>query len=202
MKKSKNINPDITRWNRKYRELESEPDWTPEPELVEFSDQIRGSGLALDLACGAGKNALYLARLGYDVIAMDAALEGLRRCAQAAHWERLTVHPACVDLERYPLPESRFDLIIVVRYLNRALFPAIQTALKPGGLLFYKTFNRNFLQQKPGFNPDYVLRPGELVKSFSDLEIFESSDGEHASTSFIIARNSRLVISSWNTITL
>lgn len=183
--------PDRKRWNRKYRRREEGPDWTPDPGLAELGDIAQGGkagGLALDLACGTGRNALHLACLGYRVVALDVSTEALHRCAREAEKRGLAVHPLCADLDQWPLPESRFDLVVVVRYLDRDLFPAIESALKPGGLLFYKTFNRRFLAERPAFNPDYLLEEGELESAFPGLEILQSNRSSGESMSFILAR--------------
>lgn len=61
-------------------------------------------------------------------------------------------------------------------YLNRALFPALVQTLRPGGLLLYKTFNTNMLRTRPGFNPDYLLDPGELARLLSALAPLQTND--------------------------
>jgi SAM-dependent methyltransferase len=79
-----------------------------------------------------------------------------------------------------------FDLIVVVRYLERALFPWIASALAPGGRLFYLTFNRGRLASRPGFNPDYLLADGELQAAFPGLQRLAGEEGEESS--WLIAR--------------
>ncbi len=82
------------------------------------------------------------------------------------------------DLDQYSLDKAYFDLILVVRYLNRDLFSGIVSALKPGGALVYKTFNRNILKQRPGFNPAYTIEAIELVEAFPSLENFSDNRGD------------------------
>ena len=76
------------------------------------------------------------------------------------------------DLDDYQ-PQGQFDLIICFHYLNRKLFKLLPGLLAPGGILMMKTFNQDLLKTRPGFNPDYVLQPGELLRVFSDLTIIE-----------------------------
>ena len=177
---------DIERWNRKYagKEVVTEP--AGEPELVSLSKQTAGEGLALELACGRGANALYLATLGYKVIAMDGAINGLRSCQLGAEKLGLPVYSVVVDLDRLTLPPERFQFISVVRYLNRDLFATIARALAPGGILFYKTFNQEHLTSRPAFNPDFVLAENELSDAFANLEPI--SQGDRGGSSYLLAR--------------
>lgn len=115
----------------------------------------------LDLACGNGRHARLLASLGYRVEAADRNAEAL---AGLANVPRIATH--IVDLERsdsWPYAPERFDGIVVTNYLFRPRFDELVTSLKPGGVLIYETFmvgNERF--GKPS-NPDFLLRPNELL---------------------------------------
>lgn len=170
------MNPDIARWNEKYRRAASGAFADPEPLLLEHRSLLAGGGHALDVACGAGANAIFAARRGYRVVGVDASLEGLRIAARRATVAKVRVDFVNLDLEVYRPPPGRFDLVLVFRYLNRDLMPSLEGSLRPGGLLMYLTFNRNYLEQKPGFNPDYVLQPGELRDRFSSLVPIDTND--------------------------
>ena len=164
---------DIVKWDARYRDSEVCGQILPDPELEAWRSLIPVGGVALDLACGLGKNTLYLAQQGCTVSAIDGSGEGLSKLQSAARNLGLEQRVRCLqaDLDSYALPEAAFDLVLVVRYLNPALFTAIVGALKPGGLLIYKTFNRNILQQRPGFNPDFTIESGALLQAFSGLEV-------------------------------
>jgi SAM-dependent methyltransferase len=177
---------DIERWNRKYSTNEDTVEPLAEPELKAYEATLGNNGFALELACGKGANALYLASLGFTVVAADASITGLRICQRSAAQSTLKIFPVVMDIDQCALPEDRFALISVVRYLNRAIFPALITALKPGGVLFYKTFNQRHLEQHPKFNADYVLQQDELQHVFSELELIGQSQA--GSNSFILAR--------------
>ena len=175
-------NPDAERWNRRYASpggCTREPEPEAEPELLAHRELLDGRGLALEVAAGRGNNALYLATAGYQVIACDLAINGLSSCAVSARMHAWPVHCMVCDLEIYRFPERSFDMISVVRYLDRSIFSELVNWLKPGGLLFYKTFNRKFLEERPGFNPDYVLEPGELDRAFGAMDIL-ATDREQA----------------------
>ena len=181
---------DIVKWDGRYRDSTACGRIEPDPELQGACSMIPAGGAALDLACGLGKNALYLALQGCSVTAVDGSIEALRKLEAAAREFGLEqrVHGIQADLDDYSLPEKAFDLVLVVRYLNRALFADIQGALKPGGLLVYKTFNRNILLQRPGFNPDYTIETAELVNAFPGLEIISDKPSEDSEYAFMIGR--------------
>ncbi len=190
-KKVRLVNPDILRWNEKYRAAASGGFATPDPLLFEQQGLLSDRGRALDVACGAGANALFVAACGYRVVGIDASIEGLKIARRRARERGLKVDFLNVDLERYRPPPLAFDLLLVFRYLNRGLFPALEETLRPGGLMFYKTFNQYHLRGKPSFNPEYLLEPGELKRCFSGLEVLAASDDDsQAPESFLIARKS------------
>lgn len=185
------MNPDIVRWNEKYRAAAPGGFGTPDELLVAHRSLLSDRGRALDVACGAGANALFAAEHGYRVVGVDASIEGLKIARRRSRERELEVDFVNVDLQSYRPPPFGFDLLLVFRYLNRDLFPALEETLRPGGLMFYKTFNRNHLREKPGFNPEYLLEPGELKRCFSGLEVLAASnDDSQAPESFLIARKS------------
>jgi 2-polyprenyl-3-methyl-5-hydroxy-6-metoxy-1,4-benzoquinol methylase len=189
-------NPAITRWNEKYRNRSEGGNDTVEPkaelELQSHLDLLPTGGFALEVACGRGAHALYLATLGFDVVACDGAVWGLEVCRRSAARLNLSVFPYVCDLSIPALPRSAFDLVSVVRYLEYSAFDQIAGAVKPGGMLFYKTFNTRYLDRNPNFRQSFVVEPGELNRSFPELETL-ASDLDHQSAgedyaSFIIAR--------------
>lgn len=117
----------------------------------------------LDVACGNGRNARWLAGRGHPLVGIDrdaAALDGLRADGIG--------NPICADLENapWPLPGARFSAVIVTNYLWRPLFPALRSSVAAGGLLLYETYALG--QQALGHprNPDFLLRSGELLQQF------------------------------------
>ena len=132
----------------------------PSEWVARWSHAIAPRGTVLDLACGSGRHSRFLAALGFQVCAVDRntlALEALRRVTG------VTVRQADLESDPWPLDDLQFDAIVVTNYLHRPLFLRIIEALKPGGSLIYETFaagNERF--GKPS-NPDFLLRPGELL---------------------------------------
>lgn len=115
----------------------------------------------LDVACGSGRHARHLAGLGFQVEAVDNDAEAIASLAGIQG-----VHVKQADLESGPWPyhDVKFEGIIAANFLHRPLFPHLLQALKEGGVLIYETFavgNERF--GKPS-NPDFLLKPGELLE--------------------------------------
>jgi SAM-dependent methyltransferase len=181
---------DRARWDARYADYDPGERKPPHPLLIEYAD-LASPGAALDLACGLGHNALWLAARGFHpVVAADVSGVALRRCLNAAHQRGLADRLLCVqaDLERFRFPPAAFDLVCVFRFLDRGLLPSIAHALKPGGLLIYQTFNRRWLDDHPDAPPAYLLWPGELLEAFHTLDVIAHAErGVH---SHLVARQS------------
>ena len=175
---------DTTKWNNKYNKNPSLASSTDaDIELIKYKNLLPNKGLALDLACGKGKNSLYLASLGFNVTALDGSDKALQLLNTAAKAEGLTqkIQTLQTDLDEAGLEKTQYDLIIVVRYLNQHLFADIQAALKSGGVLLYKTFNKNILANRPSFNQSYTIETTELIEKFSNMDILLSNQLDTAS---------------------
>lgn len=179
---------DAERWNRKYRD--GAPNFEPDRLLVEHRHLLRGPGRALDVACGVGRNAIYLAECGYESYGIDVSVVGLDIAQSEATRRGQDLLVLAADLDRYPLPVRHFAVVVVSKFLNRGLMPALARALTPGGLLVYQTFNQNFLERRPDFSSDYVLQFGELTRRFAGLEVIATNDRDPGedSLSFLVAR--------------
>ena len=182
---------DVKRWEQKYSaqselSLQQEVD----PLLLSHKHLLNGTRLAIDLAAGTCGTSIHLARSGYSVIALDCSLTALKIGRRLAIKSGVFVQGLVIDLDHYLLPKSTFNLITCFRYLNRALFPMIKWALKPGGQVIYKTFNQNHLEKAPRFAKEYLLHPGELAETFKDLQITAYDDGVDSQQpySYIIAQ--------------
>ncbi|MHB1532954.1 class I SAM-dependent methyltransferase [Acidithiobacillus sp.] len=151
------------------------------PFLIAHAQELPASGRALDLACGRGGNALFLARHGLETWAWDYAESAIAGLARAA--SGLPLHPECRDaIARPPDPES-FDVIVVAHFLHRPLFPALAAALRPGGLLFYETWCGPYAGRGPR-NPAFRLAPGELASAFPTLTLLQIQEDTDRATAF------------------
>jgi len=160
--------------------------------LLSNIDVIPRVGHALDVACGRGPHALFLAARGWTVRALDRdglAIDALR--SEAAR-RGLAVQADVVDLEAggADLGREAYDLIVVVRYLHRPLFPALLRALAPGGYLVYETFTVDQARRGKPSNPDFLLRHGELRERLAPLAIVRERDGafEGRDVASVVAR--------------
>jgi len=134
----------------------------------ELNELRRGtSWRALDVAMGRGRHVVPLARAGFRVFGVDVKLNAVRDAVAAAAADGARLHAWCADLTQHPLPIARFDLIVVSRYLQRDLFPDLQAAVAPGGMMLYETFTtaQRALGTGPT-SPDHLLEPGELRARF------------------------------------
>jgi len=122
---------------------------------------IAPGGRVLDLACGGGRHAVYLAGLGHSVVAVDRdlSLAAVVRNTPGIAWLR-------ADLEEgaWPFQGDAFHGVVVTNYLHRPLFDPLIAALEPGGVLIYETFSLG--QEKYGRprNPAHLLLAGELLE--------------------------------------
>jgi SAM-dependent methyltransferase len=153
--------------------------WEPSAFLVEALNRIGQerelAGLsALDVACGTGRDAVYMARRGLTVTAVDVLPDALSRVEDLARRNGVKITTVCNDLERSDsLPNgSKADVVTVFRYLHRPLFPSLASAINPGGYIIYETFHeRNREAGKKPCSPAHLLREGELARLYSGFEL-------------------------------
>ncbi|MBI3934199.1 MAG: class I SAM-dependent methyltransferase [Acidobacteria bacterium] len=152
----------------------------PDPfltQLENYSDMFPSGRQALDVACGAGRNAVWLAEHGWNVTACDVSLEGLRRARTLATERGVHLALYCQDLQTAALPANYFDLVICFFYLQRELFPVLKAALRPGGLIVYKTYTTEQWQFSGGpTHPLHLLQPQELHDAFRDFRVLYSEE--------------------------
>jgi len=154
-------------------------DITPSSWLLSNIDLIPRAGLALDVACGRGRHALFLARRGWAVRAVDRDADSIAALRAEADRLGVPLQADVLDLEagETDLGREAYDLIVVVHYLHRPLFPALLLALAPGGLLVYETFTVDQARRGKPANPDFLLQHGELRDRLGSLTILRERDG-------------------------
>ena len=148
--------------------------------LVDHALMLPSTGDALDVASGAGRNAFWLAAQGFSTLAIDRDATAIAAVHRAAAELHLALRAEVVDLEGEgaTLPIAAFDVVVVVHYLHRPLFPALRAALRPGGVLVYETFTREQARRGKPTNPAFLLEPGELRSLVGPLEILAEREGD------------------------
>jgi SAM-dependent methyltransferase len=203
----------MTTWDERFREGDYPEDPEPSPVLRAYVGALP-TGRALDVATGTGRNAVYLAREGYEVDAIDQSREGLRitreRARERGVDDRLSL--AHADATEYDYPESGYDLVTISFFRTLDRLNDIKDALKPGGVLFYQHHLRS---PEATVGPDgarYRFRANELLHACLDLTVLhyeastespESIDGDSdgngnrngdhdrvSATATVVARNS------------
>ena len=163
---------DRTRWDEKYARKSVPAALVPDEWLIQCAAEI-SPGSALDLACGLGHNAIWLAQQGWTVDAIDVSPAGLELAQQLAECQRVHVNWIAADLDDYMPQSGLYDLVTVFRYLDRKRVPPIVSiALAPGGHLVYETFSSRQFERADNHlkNPAFALQPGELPLLFENLE--------------------------------
>jgi tellurite methyltransferase len=170
-----------SRWDQKYSQG-SHTSLEPDPLLVRACDEFlagRPPGTALDVAGGVGRHSIWLAERGWRVklldisaIGVDLAGKNAQRALTASGREELiSFEVADLNLVR-DLGREKYDLVLVFFYLQRELFPALISALKPGGILIYKTYTTEQRRFSGGpRHPMFLLEPNELLRAFASLRI-------------------------------
>ena len=183
--------PDQERWDARWSTEAVAHVREPHPLLVRFiSRQAMSGGRVLDVACGVGQNAIWLAQRGFTVDAVDISAVALEYGRQVAARACVTVNFAQADLDVWAPPTGAYDLVCGFRFLNRRLWPFLQAALRPGGWLLYQTFNLRKLTPGSDFPAEYLLAIGELPRTFPGWEILEASDdgGPSRDQSWVVCR--------------
>lgn len=181
---------DRIRWEGRYRERGPGRD-APSPLLVALDELLPRRGRALDVAGGAGRNALHLARRGLDVTICDISETALGFARDAAGGEGLAVRTIALDLEAAPLPQGPWDLVVCLYYLQRDLFARWPEVLAPGGLLVFQQPTRKNLERHPKPGSTFLLGDGELPGLVQGLEVLRYEEGwlhEDIHAALLVAR--------------
>lgn len=136
-------------------------------------------GRVLDVAMGYGRNAVFLARFGFEVEGVDIQPEAVAGTLEAARKAGVSLMARVVDLEegRYSIPREAYDVIICFNYLHRPLIPAIRQGLRLGGMVVYETFLVDQARFGRPRNPDHLLEHNELLLMFRDFRCLRYHEG-------------------------
>ena len=109
-------------------------------------------GRVLDVAMGEGRNGVFLATKGFDVVGVDISEEGLRKAHKLAEENNVKIETRIADLENADFEKNAYEVVVCSYYMQRKLFPVMKNALKPGGMLMVETFNTDYLKYNSKFN--------------------------------------------------
>lgn len=152
--------------------------------------------MALDIAAGEGRHAVYLALKGYHVDAVDFSEVALRKAHLLAKRKGVKIKTIIEELKKFQFKESHYDLIVNINFLDREIIPSIPKSLKKGGFLIFEnpTVEQLSLEHGPTAPREYLLAKGELrelFKKFPEMEILiyrETNDGRNALASLLAVK--------------
>ncbi len=140
----------------------------PSAWVVRWAPQVK-AGPVLDVASGGGRHARFFRDRGFEVVAVDR---------EPVVLEKIKVVTADLEGGPWPFAGQEFGAIVVTNYLHRPLFPRLAESLAPGGVLIYETFMAGNERFGRPSNPDFLLKPGELLKAFASLEVLGFEEGQ------------------------
>ncbi len=131
---------------------------------------LSSAGRALDIACGNGRNSIFLAEKGFAVDAVDISKVATNQLSG----RNPNINVICTDLDTWTIPQNRYDLIVNIRFLDRRLFQMIQDGLRPKGVLIFESF-------MDGERDRYCLNQNELLRAFQSFRIiyYEEKKTDH-----------------------
>lgn len=175
------MNDSQAKWDAIYSNKEHSP--TASFVLTQNQHLLPRHGIALDLACGQGGNAVLLAKAGLDVSAWDVSPVVIKQLQGFAEINNLTINAQIRDVVESPPEPNSLDVLVVSFFLDRSLCKRLLAALRPGGLLFYQTYCQQKVEQQGPSNVDFLLADNELLSLFSTMKVRvyreESLLGDH-----------------------
>ncbi|MBW1887324.1 MAG: methyltransferase domain-containing protein [Deltaproteobacteria bacterium] len=154
-----------------------ESDLKPSQFLVE-NIQLLPKGRALDVAMGSGRNALYLAKMGFEMEGIDISQGAGNNAVKFAQESGVNLEARVVDLEKdFYIEKHAYDVIICFHYLQRSLIHYIREGLQIGGMVVYETYIIDQAQFGRPKNPDYLLKHNELLDMFHDFRCLRYREG-------------------------
>jgi tellurite methyltransferase len=146
--------------------------------FLEENLKILPRGRALDVAMGNGRNAIYLAKHGFEVEGIDISSQAVRAALERARSLGICLAARVADLEEgYLLETGAYEVILCFNYLQRSLIPQIKEGLRVGGMVVYETFIVDQARFGRPKNPDYLLKHNELLEMFREFRCLRYREG-------------------------
>jgi len=156
---------DQVKWDKRYKETSKLLDKRDVSFKLKEAISFSKKGLALDVACGNGRNSIYLAKNDFEVESYDISRVALNNLDDK-NYKNITTF--CKDLDGFIPIENRYDFVVMTNFLDRELIPKLAKGLKPNGVLFIETYMHHESNEKKSSYPDYLLSEGELKTFFDD----------------------------------
>lgn len=177
---------DKGRWDKKYS---TEVYLFGEKPISFLVDNVHllPKGKVLDIAMGEGRNGVYLATQGFEVLGLDISEKGLTKAHKLAEKNNVTIETKVVDLENFTLEPNTYEVILCTYYMQKDLFKQFESALKPGGMIVVETYNIDYLKYAR-FSRKWALDTNELLDIFKGLRVIryqDYDDGKEAYSSII-----------------
>jgi SAM-dependent methyltransferase len=178
--------PHLERWNARYAGADYHFGTAPNAFLASQRAHLTAGMSALALADGEGRNGVFLAELGLDVLSIDLSPVGVEKARRLAAARNVSLRAECVDVFAWRWPETAFDLVaaIFIQFADatrrRRLFATIRRALKPGGLLVLEGYHTSQIGRGTGGppRPDNLYTAQMLRDAFDDWEILDLAERE------------------------
>jgi tellurite methyltransferase len=158
------------KWDKIYSKQHCK-DITASSVVIDNAHLLPRAGKALDLACGMGANAIFLAEHKLQVDAWDVSFDAMKQLDEYSREKNLTISTSIRDVERMPPEVDSYDVLTVSQFLHKPTFRALRDSLHIDGLLFYQTFTLEKTSQVGPTNPDYLLAKNELLGLCEGMEI-------------------------------
>jgi tellurite methyltransferase len=168
----------MTDWNERYRKGECASD-EPHPLVVKFASSLF-PGRALDVACGVGRHAIWLAERGWQTTAVDSSTVAIDILQERSSQKGVQVNAVTADLERreFTIQPRTYDLIVVCNYLQRDLFAPIKNGTEIGGIVIATVSMFDADPNVKPMNPAYLVNPGELRAEFEGWDLIWDYEGK------------------------
>jgi 2-polyprenyl-3-methyl-5-hydroxy-6-metoxy-1,4-benzoquinol methylase len=147
-------------------------------EFLTSNISLLPHGRVLDIAMGYGRNAIYLAKMGYSVDGLDISGGAIKESFRLAEKQGVKINAQIVDLEnKYKIPENYYDVIICFNYLQRSLIPSIKNGIRVGGIIVFETYIVDQTLFGRPKNPEHLLKHNELLRLFQGFRCLRYREG-------------------------
>ena len=183
-KSATNGDNDKSRWDKMYGTNDYYMGENPIDFLKEHVSLLP-KGKVLDIAMGEGRNGVYLATKGFNVVGVDISEVGLKKAHELAKRNKVKILTKAVDLKTHKLKDNEYDVIILSYYLQRDLFPQIKNALKKGGMAVIETYSEDYLKYNPQFKKEWTVGENEMLEAFKGLKVVRYQNVDDGKTAYI-----------------